>query len=101
MLPDQGPNVPGAPDEHASSTPIPTRAGMPYTVNALGKPALPNPNKPSPGQEKVDPAVAAAEVAARYKAEVAAAQAKSDAQFRADTGSSKARPASKAGKKGK
>ncbi len=88
-------SVPNGPDgaKDSGSMPIPSDNEIPYTVNTLGKAAFPGPDKQLPGHKQADPRALQAAAAARWQADKAEAQAKSDAQFRADTqGAGRARP---------
>ncbi len=87
--------------QNSASVPVPSDNQIPYTVDAMGKPAFPDPSPLPPGHvQTYNAAQARADAAARYQASQAAARAKSDAQARRDAGTTNVKftPAPKRGK---
>lgn len=68
----------------SASNPVPHDNQIPYSVNNDGTPSLATPGARLPGHKQSDPRATMAAVSKAYQADVAAAQAKTDATFRSD-----------------
>ena len=80
---DNGPNT-GPDQSNAASVPVPSDNQIAYTFKRLCLPAATS-GMTMPGHQAADPRAIQAEASARWQAAKQAAQAKSDAQYRADT----------------